>query len=427
MDAVVVPEADSTAVADRLQLSPDQTLRTGSRELQELFGSLTSLELDLLTVASAIYAYDLAKKRGEREEITRLMNLEVPVVNYHAFASNREQLEGILHVLSDDNWNLRFTRSTGVQERNKRWPKARGRTLLFSGGLDSLAGAVDLLDEHGNGQLQLASHITANSTTISAQRRLHEYLVGVYGQVARVEVRTGWMPLKEQDEKDAVEVSQRTRSFQFLAIAILAARRRGQREVVLIAENGQMAVHVPLNAARIGAFSTHTAHPEFVARSAQFFSELLGTEFKISNPYVTKTKAEVVAPLVASHRPAIGRSNSCWRSSRTHGHCGACVPCYVRRIALEFHNVAIDPWKRDIFSEDVASLPHTDDGKRNLSDLAEFALNFRVMSEAEIDLAYPEVYNDYFPRAEIVGMYRRFAAEFLAVGGRYPTLSHLLY
>jgi hypothetical protein len=39
------------------------------------------------------------------------------------------------------------------------------------------------------------------------------------------------------------ESSQRTRSFLFLVIASIAARRSGFHDVILIAENGQMAIH----------------------------------------------------------------------------------------------------------------------------------------------------------------------------------------
>ena len=56
-----------------------------------------------------------------------------------------------------------------------------------------------------------------------------------------------------------LENSQRTRSFLFLVLGALAARRAGHIEIVYLAENGQMAIHLPLTQGRIGAFSTHTA------------------------------------------------------------------------------------------------------------------------------------------------------------------------
>ena len=58
----------------------------------------------------------------------------------------------------------------------KDWPKTSGKTLLFSGGLDSLAGAVDLLEEYGVNGVQLASHVTANPVTKGSQADLAAYL-----------------------------------------------------------------------------------------------------------------------------------------------------------------------------------------------------------------------------------------------------------
>src|SRR5213082_2450013 len=59
------------------------------------------------------------------------------------------------------------------------------------------------------------------------------------------------------------ESSQRTRSFLFLTVAALCARRVGHQNIVVIAENGQMAVHLPVTEGRIGPFSTRTAQLKY--------------------------------------------------------------------------------------------------------------------------------------------------------------------
>ena len=283
-----------------LLLVPGKNLRHGTKDFRAAFPDLTSLEEDLLLLAAAIYACDLAFKRGERENITRTIRLTIPVTNNQAFARLHEDLEHLLYVLSHDNWTIDFTRRTGTPEPARTWPARNGTTLLFSGGLDSLAGAVDLLDEHGPAHLQLASHVTGNHLTRNTQETLVAYLQNKYGvALRRVAVRTGGITHKDfpfpTDHNR--EETQRTRSFMFLTIAALAARRSGHHEVVMIAENGQMAIHLPLSAARIGAFSTHTAHPEFVHNAQAYFSTLLDHKFTITNPYVYRTKAEVVSTL----------------------------------------------------------------------------------------------------------------------------------
>jgi hypothetical protein len=50
------------------------------------------------------------------------------------------------------------------------------------------------------------------------------------------------------------ENSQRSRSYLFLTLAALCARRVGHDEVLVIAENGQMAIHLPITQARIGPY-----------------------------------------------------------------------------------------------------------------------------------------------------------------------------
>ncbi len=130
----------------------------------------------------------------------------------------------------------------------------------------------------------------------------------------------------------------------FLALAALVARRNGVEDVVVIAENGQMAIHLPLTTARIGAFSTHTAHPEFVHMMSKLLTTFLDYPIKIENPFLYMTKAEVVAATVKRHREVVEGTVSCWKTSRVVGdkkHCGYCVPCLSRRIALETHGLEL--------------------------------------------------------------------------------------
>jgi len=427
--AIVVLDAVESSADEDLVLRPGANLYTGIRAFANAFNEPTTLEGDLLVVASTIFACDLAFKRGERENITRNIEVTVPVVNLQAFERVKNVLEYLLFVLSHDSWTFTFQRARGNPEGDKDWPQGNGKTLLFSGGLDSLAGAVDLLDELGPENVQLVSHITANLVTKSSQDQLAEYLTEKYKKdLRRIVVRTGgrkYRSLTFPSDSDREE-TQRTRSFMFLSIAALAARRTGHSKIVMIAENGQMAIHLPLSAARIGAFSTHTAHPEFVSKVGDFFTQLLEYPITIANPYLYRTKAEVVETLVGSHQSAVGLSVSCWRGSRlgkSFNHCGQCVPCLIRRIALEHHNLILSEYERDLFAEDLASLPPTDEGKRNLAELAEFALAFSTQSNGELMFSYVDLINEHIDGDAAIEMYRRFSLEAINIFGRYPHLA----
>jgi 7-cyano-7-deazaguanine synthase in queuosine biosynthesis len=426
--AIVFLQNANSKSAD-LVLQPGANLYTGIKPFAKSFGSPTSLEQDLLVVASAIFACDLAFKRGERENITRSIETTIPVVNLQAFERVREELEYLLYVLSHDSWTFRFERAKGTPEEARDWPQVDGKTLLFSGGLDSLAGAIDLIEELGAERVQLASHVTANLVTKSSQDQLAEYLTKKYKKpLERIVVRTGGRKFKSLTfpSDNEREETQRTRSFMFLAIAALAARRTGHSKLVMIAENGQMAIHLPLSAARIGAFSTHTAHPEFVAQVGKVFTELLQYPITVENPYLYRTKAEVVEKLVSAHKGAVALSVSCWRGSRlgkTYNHCGQCIPCLIRRIALEHNSLFLAEYERDLLVEDVASLPPTDEGKRNLAELGEFALAFSTQTDSELLFNYVDLINEEIDPTAAIAMYRRFAKEASTVLSRYPKIA----
>ncbi len=390
----VVGEETAPRRPGTLLLKPGQNLRTGLNDFSARYPEYTSLEEDLLTVASAIFACDVAFKRGEREEITRSIELHLPVVNYAAFESVKTELEVLLWILSDDNWTLAFHRANGTPEERRTWPDAAGATILFSGGVDSFVGANELLSARGVAGVQLASHLTGNRITRQSQQDLAAYLESKFGAgLNRISVRTGGTKKGSYTyPSDADrEETQRTRSFMFLTIAALAARRSGHKELVVIAENGQMAIHLPLSPARIGAFSTHTAHPEFVSQAAELFGRVLDTTFSVQNPFLYATKAEVVAKLGTPDHSALPSSVSCWRGARVFSslnHCGECVPCLVRRIAFEFNGINLPEYKKDILSEDVAALPEDHEGKRNVVELASFAYVFSMEGEAFLSFAF---------------------------------------
>ncbi len=412
-----------------LILGPTRNLITGQAKFQKIFGAPTSLEEDLLTVASAVFASDLANPRGERERYTRRLYVTIPVVNFQAFLRVKEDVEHALFLLSNDSWEITFEPRRGQPEGQRDWVVNTGTTLLFSGGLDSLTQAIALA-ESGE-QAFLVSHDSGNPVVADSQRALAQYVVRLptarlRWESFRVGARTGgglqFPPTHEP--------SQRARSFLFLALAALVARRSGHGRIVFIAENGQMAIHVPLTAARIGAFSTHTAHPEVISTLQNVFQQLLGTAVQIENPYLYSTKAEVVSPLCTGHREVLGRSVSCWRSSRLTGgwrHCGECVPCLVRRIALEFNGVEDREWSRDLFTQDIAALPESDTGKRNYVELAEFVRNFgSTATDADLAFRYPDLVSEYFDQCQATGMYRRFAAEAQSVLAKYPSAARII-
>jgi 7-cyano-7-deazaguanine synthase in queuosine biosynthesis len=416
------------------KLTIGKNVSVGTRPLQNRFGALTSLETDFLSVASVIYAADLAVKRNEREDFVRTIELKLPVVNLAAFNAVKAELEQILRVLSCDNWTLRFQAAVGTPEPNRKWPKTKGTTLLFSGGLDSFAGACDLL-KHGE-ETFLVSHITHNRPIADSQKKLvsaieHHYRVSTSHMPLMVSCRTNRNFPFPQDSLR--EETQRTRSFLFVALAAVAARLNGSRRILVMAENGQFAIHLPLTAARVGAFSTHTAHPEFLRSMETVLRGLLSCpDLTLRNPFEHKTKSEVVELIPTKLRPVIEKSISCWMTARLtqYSHCGECIPCISRRLALEAHNIKFKEYKRDMFRADIGSLPPDDAGKRNLTDMLEFIARFHgphaMKNEQDLTVEFPELFNPFVDRQKTIAMYRRFAKSATQVLTGYTAISGLL-
>ena len=155
----------------------------------------------------------------------------------------------------------------------------------------------------------------------------------------------------------------------------------------------------------------------------------LSFALELQNPYVYKTKAEVISPILAGLPDSVPISTSCWKNARLKKpatHCGACIPCYVRRIAIETHSADPTAYERDVWSSAIGGLPEEDDGRRNFVDLAEFIRRFESMNSADLMAEFPDLYCDDFDPIKVIEMYRRFAAEARSVLTKYPTVASIL-
>ncbi len=142
-------------------------------------------------------------------------------------------------------------------------------------------------------------------------------------------------------ENVASEETTRGRSFLFFSLGIAAGTGVGRDFVLKVPENGLIALNVPLDRLRLGALSTRTTHPFYIARWNELLRSL-GIAGRVENPYWNKTKGEMVlacanpallktlAPLSLScSSPSKGR----W-TKKPQGHCGYCLPCLIRRASL---------------------------------------------------------------------------------------------
>lgn len=300
--------------------------------------------VDLMIVATAVYAADtgVSRERYADDGWTRMIDLNVAVSEPGLWRKQQDHLSRMLQFLTGDHWGFTFRdRPNDLQSFTKQ-PEEMDLTdftqvSLFSGGLDSLIGAIDLL---ASGQRPLLVSHYWDGEASSAQRQLLEVLKDRHGDA--FESVRAYIGFRKSDFAEAgSDNNQRARSFLFYSLAVVAADAVASTNKVLIPENGLIALNVPMDAHRLGSLSTRTAHPHFI-RSMSELVNALGVDVTLENPYRFKTKGEMARQcldreLLAELAPA---SMSCSHPAQVRfesappQHCGRCVPCLIRRASL---------------------------------------------------------------------------------------------
>lgn len=203
--------------------------------------------------------------------------------------------------------------------------------VLFSGGLDSLAGvAATLL--HGENRFALVSHY-ASTKIQSRQKELATEIAakGATGRFLHVGIRV------TRGQEEPRDFTQRTRSFLFASLAFVVALLF-RKDRITFFENGVTSVNLPLAEHVLGSRATRTTHPRVLSNLGQLFSAIADGPIDIVNPFFWLTKTEVVQRLAAAGaEDLVGRSFSCSHTrlvAVTGKHCGVCTQCLERRFAV---------------------------------------------------------------------------------------------
>jgi 7-cyano-7-deazaguanine synthase in queuosine biosynthesis len=309
----------------------------------------SEIAVDLAVLATALTAADtrISRSATAQDRWTREIDLDTPVSDVALWRGQQELLEATLRFLTGDRWGIRFHarpagHATLVRPTENLRTAFPTTVCLLSGGLDSFIGAVDLLSE-GEDPL-FVSHWW---DTLTRNRQLY-CLTQLQNRFAgrgfrHLSANVGFD--HQTVTSSGIEDTLRGRSFLFFAMATLAATAIGGHAVIHAPENGLISLNVPLDPLRLGALSTRTTHPYYMAR----FNELLGRlglSARLHNPYRHQTKGQMVQGCrdKAFLRRHAHHTMSCSgpgkyrfhpdEAMRKVQHCGHCVPCLIRRASL---------------------------------------------------------------------------------------------
>jgi hypothetical protein len=422
---VVVNDCATPAVPAILAIrsrDTDYAQRNFTLRLDDLAEGLPALlderQMDWLEILGHLFAADMACERGDGDiDWNRSIRLWLPVRDPAYWNAHRAKIEGIWTDLTSDELELHFELETKPQGRPR-----MGKTpfpdhdcvALISGGQDSFAGALDLLDA---GRRPLLLSHSASGAVNAAQNAVEAILKGLSADIVRLKL--GAHKTRDRDFP-GLESSQRSRTFLFVGAAALVAALGGSDEV-LLNENGIMALHLPLTAARIGSLSTHTASPPILERMRALASEVLGRPLRVENRLVHLTKPEVVGRAVAlGHSQEMAQTVSCWQIGRTHRHCGICAPCLLRRVSCEHHGIPDVPYDADVF-DDTSAL-NDPRARDNLAHFVSLVEDLSELSDLELEYEYPELLGaaPAMTLAEAIDLHRRWGAEASAVLFSHP-------
>ena len=305
--------------------------------------------IDLALVAATVVAADtrISRETEAQDGWTREIEISVPVAEPAVWVQVSSLLQTALNFLTGDKWALQFRARPPSRDRlapiteNLRTAHP-DCVCLFSGGLDSFIGAIDLFA--AGATPLLISHywdgITSQHQKMCAERMKARFAASEFNHIR---ARVGF-PTDTVDDSP-VEDTLRGRSFMFFALAALAADAMGGDVTIPVPETGWISLNVPLDPLRLGSLSTRTTHPFYMARMNELLTAL-GIRARLLNRYAFQTKGQMARACVdyeflASYAKETMSCSSPGKtrfakdeSQRQPKHCGYCVPCLIRRASL---------------------------------------------------------------------------------------------
>lgn len=335
---------------------------------RKMFKDIPALFLDLLDIATYVYSADQAITRGTYDVDTfgdnwrRDLHFIIPVrtPDFWKDSEMMQCLTETLGFLSDDCYDFTFTKMIDDYPAQQYLKFNEDNELLgcpeqvmmFSGGLDSLAGIID------ESLIQKRKTVLVTHKSTPKLDKKHRYLQQLLSEKLEPNTPVQIGIRVHKNKKLNKEYTQRSRSFLYMTLGATIARMCNHSNLRFY-ENGVISLNLPVCAQVVGSRATRTTHPRSLDGFQKIISLMIQDKFIIENPFIWKTKADVVS-LIAKNQCAdlIAHSTSCthtWEMTTEHTHCGSCSQCIDRRFAILSADLedydSLKGYKVDVFTE----------------------------------------------------------------------------
>ena len=376
---------------------------------------LPEIVLDLLEIAGYVFAADRRAARGKNDSVeyhnwSRFMRFVIKVRSHEFW--NRETVknklsQALTFMTGDRGYKFEFqsshkTEPVGLFDKEGFNLAAcyTGSTsvILFSGGLDSLAGVIKHLEENPQKTVLLVSHQSGQPST----KRTQDKLFGSLKEKFQSKIEHFKFECNLKGDR-AREETQRTRAFLYSVVAFAIADSL-QNDEFFFYENGITSLNFPRSQDLINARASRTTHPKTIRLMTDFLSlvarelkEDQKNNIKIQNPFQWLTKADVLREIKnLRQQELISSSVSCSNSYNRKpdsNHCGKCFQCVDRRIAAHASNT--QEWDESsiygiMFTDDLA------EGSKTTVDYIRQAVKFGKMTDDKF-------YHEYFMELDDTG------------------------
>jgi len=297
---------------------------------------LSSSDLDLAYIASSLFVSESLQRMG-KIKLDRWICFLVKRIDVWNKPGIKYLLQDILSFMIKSRPMIRFKGAPKKRElhKSKQILKNADSVTLFSGGIDSLSGILNVHTTYGPTVGVFVSHANLSNRV---GKIANDFLRGYGIQTCRVDV---------QRQK---RVLQQLRGFLYLSFGVILARIL-ETNKIFISESGPIMYQPPLAPTDE---VTLTTHPTLIKLSKELFRKIYDIEFEFYEPFEDLTKAEVTA--ICPKKEAIPFTNSCISTSFAYSefsHCGKCYGCLVRRLSCLVAGVTDAKYGRDVLVQEI--------------------------------------------------------------------------